>query len=139
MNLIDLWYDILEFLFKKQIRSHSVKIGTEHVHFQPGGLIRIEADGSYCHLITTNKVYLISRNMSTIEKAIQGWGIIRVNRSNIINVAHIASVNSRKRQIIMSDGAVILIPRRSKKHLTNHLVSQYQVKVSQSQSAGYHS
>ena len=138
MSLLNLWYDILEFLFKKQIRSHSIKIGTERVYFQPGGLIRIEADGSYCHLITTNKVYLISRNMSTIEKAIQGWGIIRVNRSNIINVTHIKAVNPRKRQIFMSDGAVILIPRR-KKHITNNLAYQYHVKVSQSQSAGYHS
>ena len=122
MNLSELWYDILENLFQKQIRTYEVKIGSENLHFYPQDIIRIEADGSYSRIITKNKNYTISRNLKYIESIIGGWGFIKVNRSNIINVIHILSVEKKNSSIVMSDNVSIKIPRRVKYQILKKLL-----------------
>ncbi|MEQ8324019.1 MAG: LytTR family DNA-binding domain-containing protein [Vicingaceae bacterium] len=131
MNLIDFWYNILEQLLRRQIRRHELTISREKIVFYPGDIIRIEADGSYCNIVTVEKNYLISKNLAQVERLIHGWGIVRVNRSTIINVAHIKGLSKVKRLIIMSDGAEVVIPRKNKKKVTQFLSYQYRVDASQ--------
>ena len=121
MNLSDVWYNALENLTQKQIRTYHVRIGHEQLNFYPKDIIRIEADGSYSQIITDSKKYTLSRNLKYIEGIIHGWGFIRINRSCIVNVIHIQKVDKRALKIIMSDNVSIKIPRRLKHRIVQKL------------------
>jgi DNA-binding LytR/AlgR family response regulator len=121
MSLSNVWYDVLESLMQKPMRVFEIKIGLEKFRFYPNDIIRIEADGCYCKIYTTNKKHTISRNLKSAEKIIHGWGFIRINRTHLINVQHIISIDQKNAVIVMSDNEVIKIPRRQKLQMISRL------------------
>lgn len=52
----------------------------------------IEADGSYCNIITKTKKHLITANLLKIEEKISSSFFMRVHRSYIINLNHIDGI-----------------------------------------------
>ncbi|MEQ9063462.1 MAG: LytTR family DNA-binding domain-containing protein [Vicingaceae bacterium] len=121
MRLSELWFDLLENLFQRPFRSFRVNVGNSYIKLYPGDIIRLEADGSYCHLYTTKSNFVLSKNLKNLEDSIHGWGFVRVNRSNLINVVHIKKLDLDHALIVMSDGHQITIPRRSKEDVISRL------------------
>ncbi len=66
-SIREIWLNILENLFKVQLRSYALKVGDEILYFEPKEIIRIEADSNYSILHTTSKVHLISKSLFQIE------------------------------------------------------------------------
>lgn len=51
----------------------------------------VEADRSYCKLVTTKEQFLLSINLNTFDKLIESPSIVRVHRSFMINIDKIDS------------------------------------------------
>lgn len=120
MNSIrDQWLGLLEKILHKQILPYNIKVGGDNILFFPNEIIRFRADGAYTQIITLSESLIISRNINCLKDELKGWGMIKVNRSNIINVCHIKRIIQGKNSyILMSDNSKIIIPSRKKAILT---------------------
>lgn len=118
----ELWIEIWEQLFKVQLKTYNFKVGLEQVFLNPHDIIRIEADSNYSTLYTTDDKFLLSMNISSVEKILNGWGMVRIGRSHIINVVHISRIKSTyPGYIILSDGKKIDIPKRKNFSISRRL------------------
>jgi len=87
------------------------------------GIIRMAAEGPYTHIyLDGGKHYLTSHHLKQFEEHLDSDIFIRVHRSHLINRSKIKSVVDRQTlHIIMSDGFIIEVPRRSKKEMLEML------------------
>lgn len=89
--------------------------GTEFVKIKE--IIRIEADGSYCKVITVDgKTRLISRNLKEMQTSLEEESFYRTHKSHLINLEHIKKYSPLKDGglVEMADGANIEIARGNK-------------------------
>ncbi len=89
--------------------------GTEFIKISD--IIRVEADGSYCKIITTDgKERLVSRNLKEIQTSLENESFYRTHKSHLINLEHIKKYSPLKDggTIEMADGAKIEIARTNK-------------------------
>lgn len=100
--------------------------GTEFIKINE--IIRIEADGSYCNVITTDgKTRLISRNLKEMQTALEGESFYRTHKSHLINLEHIKKYSPLKDGglIEMADGTNIEIARGNKAEFSALLKNLY--------------
>jgi two-component system response regulator LytT len=75
-------------------------------------ILFIKAEGSYCRIITADREYVISKNLTNCEQELNFDHFIRVHRSYLVNSKKIASVDTQNLYI---DGNAIPIGRNYKK------------------------
>jgi len=100
--------------------------GTEFVKITD--IIRIEADGSYCKVITIDgKSRLISRNLKEMHTSLEDESFYRTHKSHLINLEHIIKYSPLKDGglIEMADGAKIEIARSNKAEFSALLRNLY--------------
>lgn len=100
--------------------------GTEFVKITD--IIRIEADGSYCKVITIDgKSRLISRNLKEMHTSLEDESFYRTHKSHLINLEHIIKYSPLKDGglIEMADGAKIEIARNNKAEFSALLRNLY--------------
>lgn len=92
--------------------------GSEGIEFITiSDIIRIEADGSYVKIITTEKkAMLFSKNLKTMEEMLIKHPFLRVHKSHLINVHYVQKYIALKDggTIIMTDGSEIDLSRTHK-------------------------
>ena len=96
--------------------------GTEYVKISD--IIRIEADGSYCKVITVDgKTRLISRNLKEMHTSLEEESFYRTHKSHLINLEHIKKYSPLKDGglVEMADGAKIEIARGNKAEFSSLL------------------
>src|ERR1035437_723055 len=89
--------------------------GTEFVKISE--IIRIEADGSYCNVITIDKKKrLVSRNLKEMQTTLEDEGFYRTHKSHLINLEHIKKYSPLRDGglVEMADGIQIEIARSNK-------------------------
>ncbi len=89
--------------------------GTEFVKISE--IIRVEADGSYCKVITTDgKIRLISRNLKEMHTSLENESFYRTHKSHLINLEHIKKYSPLRDGglVEMADGAQIEVARTNK-------------------------
>ena len=80
-----------------------------------------EAAGSYTTInIKEQKDIIVSRNLLFIERKLPEEVFFRVNRSNLINLAHVKSYQ-RSGHIVMEDGTIITVSKSKRDDLLNFL------------------
>lgn len=92
--------------------------GTEYVSISD--IIRIEADGSYSKVFTTDKrLRLVSKNLGLFEESLEGESFFRVHKSHYINLSHMVRFSSQKDSgtVLMDDGSEIPVARSVKNDL----------------------
>jgi two-component system LytT family response regulator len=100
--------------------------GTEFVKISD--IIRVEADGSYCKVITIDgKTRLISRNLKEMQASLTDESFYRTHKSHLINLEHIKTYSPLKDGglIEMADGAKIEIARTNKAEFAALLKNLY--------------
>jgi two-component system LytT family response regulator len=100
--------------------------GTEYIRISD--IIRIEADGSYCKVVTTDgKTRLISRNLKEMHTSLEDQSFYRTHKSHLINLEHIKKYSPLKDGglIEMADGVNIEIARSSKAEFSALLKDLY--------------
>ncbi len=100
--------------------------GTEFIKISD--IIRIEADGSYCKVVTIDgKTRLISRNLKEMQTSLEEESFYRTHKSHLINLEHINKYSPLKDGglIEMADGAKIEIARGNKAEFSALLKNLY--------------
>lgn len=94
--------------------------GAEYINIKE--IVRIEADGSYVKIFTTDKkVRLVSRNLKSLEDSLEGEGFFRTHKSYLINLEHLKKFCPTKDggYVEMADGSEILVARSVKSILSD--------------------
>ena len=99
--------------------------GSEYINIKE--IIRIEADGSYSKVFTTDKkMRLVSKNLKSLEDSLEGESFFRTHKSHLINIEHIKKYIPVKDggYIEMIDGSEILVAR-SVKNILVELINKF--------------
>jgi two-component system LytT family response regulator len=95
--------------------------GIELLHYNE--IIRIEADGMYCHFILNNKQKrMVSKPMGTIENHLPENIFIRAHHSHLININYVLQYSKGETStLLMQDGSIIPISKRKKKDVLKRI------------------
>lgn len=75
-------------------------------------IIRLEADGGYTvFYLADNTKFIISKNLGSFDKMLEHTTCKRIHKSHIVNLSHVVRLNKATKQINMSDGSQLPIPR----------------------------
>lgn len=110
--------DLLETLVEKKTHIEKLSIPTNKglLFIEPEKIIFIEADGRYSKIyLENNESVLVSKNLGEIEEILDPEMFFRAHNSSIINLKHVAELNSKDGgYLIMSGGSKVLLSRRKK-------------------------
>lgn len=88
-------------------------------------IIAIEAQESYCIIHTTEKKYLVSKNLKHFETIFTGnISFIRVHKSWLISIKHILNYSKSNLTICLSNGIVTKLSKYKKAELEEALLSK---------------
>lgn len=78
-------------------------------------VMQCEGVGAYTifHLKNGRQV-IVTRNLKKFEEQFRDMGFYRVHHSNLVNIAHIAEVNSRNNFLLLKNGDLVNISQRKK-------------------------
>ncbi len=94
-----------------------IKVDSAIVKLNVNTIIAIEGLKDYIKIITTDKKYVTKSTMKSIEGSLAGYGFTRVQKSYVVNLAHIKSVKGDT--ITMVGGNVIPIGQQYKSLFMN--------------------
>lgn len=87
-------------------------------------IIRLEADGNYTYIYKTGeKSFYSAKTLKEYDEILLGSKFIRVHRSHLINLDHIASYD-KQGLIAMSDGSVVEVSRRKREFVQDAIRGQ---------------
>ncbi len=85
--------------------------------FQPGQIIRLEADSNYTYIFFNNhKPILMAKVLGDYQRLLEPFGFIRTHRSHLINRQHVLEVDING-DIIMDDKSKAEISRRKRREV----------------------
>jgi len=97
-----------------------VRDGAKIVPVSLDQLERAEAADDYVSLHLKNKHYLVNLRLSELATALQGLPFLRIHRSHVINLEHVAAIepfDALRMQVTMLSGARIVASREGSKLL----------------------
>jgi DNA-binding LytR/AlgR family response regulator len=62
-------------------------------------ILYLEADRSYCKVITTTRTFILSTSMNNVYEQLNHEGFVKVHRSHIVNVSRITSLDGNSIKI----------------------------------------
>jgi len=91
--------------------------------FQFDDIVRIEADGMYCHVYLSNKQKrVVSKPMGAIEKYLSENIFLRVHHSHLVNIHYLLRfMKGEIGTLHMKDGSLIPVSKRKKKDVFQRL------------------
>ncbi len=86
-------------------------------------IVRVEADGMYCHIILKNEqTRMVSKPMGVIEKHLSDKVFMRVHHSHLINMQYLVRISKGDNGVLhMIDGSIIPVSKRKKKEVLQRL------------------
>jgi DNA-binding LytR/AlgR family response regulator len=79
---------------------------------KPAHIVSLEADGTYTYLrLTDTRRLLLSKNIGKIWEMLCPDCFIQVSRSYVANIQEITGIQLDVRELLMSDGSTIRVPR----------------------------
>jgi two-component system LytT family response regulator len=100
---------------------NKISIATTKGHevFDPTEIISIVGEGAYSVIVTKNKRFTVSRNMSDIEELLCNSTFFRCHKSYIVNLQHVVRFDKSFQVIVMSNDEEIPLSVRKKDELLN--------------------
>ena len=102
-------------------QSNILKITTSYktYHIPYADIVRIEANSNYSFLFFSNdKTLVVSKVLHWLQAQLDSLNFIRVHRSHLVNVDHVAHFCfTKKLQVFLKDKIIIEIARRKKKEI----------------------
>ena len=95
-------------------KYRSIPIPTQRGYefVNPSNIISLEADGTYTYLrLTDTRRLLLSKNIGKIWELLCPDCFIQVSRSYVANIQEIKGIHLDVRELLMSDGSIIRVPR----------------------------
>ena len=86
--------------------------GTSYVWLKD--IIRLQAERNYTRIYFNNgKNFLSAKTMAEFEKLLRDAGFVRIHRSHLVNIQHLAAAQ-KDGVVIMNDGSQVEVSRRKK-------------------------
>jgi len=87
--------------------------------FKVKDIIRLQADGNNCWFyFTNNRKMLVTKNMKTYSEVLQKYGLVKVNRSEVINLEHRVGIEKKNGpSVLLSDDSKVDISDMYRKNL----------------------
>lgn len=107
--------------------SIPISTGSEYLNIHE--IIRIEADGSYVNIYSSDsKVRCVTKNLKSFEESLEDESFFRCHKSHLINLKHIAKYSPVKDggYIEMTDKSIIPVSRDLKNELFQ-LIKKYTI------------
>lgn len=100
-------------------RSIVVSGSDGHDYIRIDDIIRVEADGMYCHIIMINlQKKIVAKPLKVLEQYLHDKNFLRVHHSHIINIHHMNKyVKGNNGTLLMSDGSIVPVSKRKKNGL----------------------
>lgn len=118
----DFFFNEYKYKLYKEFTEESkilLNLGKEQVMVFLEDIIKCEADGNYCRFYLSEKLsYHASLSLGYYEELLKNKGFFRVNRSTLINLDHIKSIQHNKVIILSSKEKVEISVRKKKDFLT---------------------
>lgn len=95
-----------------QLPFVGVEVGDRTILIERTEIRYVEAEGDYVRLHTADESYLVRRSMSSIAEAWERHGFVRVHRSYVVNLRHVAQIEPYFNQTL-----VIRVKNRSSTRL----------------------
>ena len=93
-----------------------------------GEILYVQCDGNISHITLMDGSELVSvRLLKLFEEDLAGAGFIRINHNLLVNLSEITEiryVSSRKRQVVLSNGAVLDVSYRKWKQVKETLLGK---------------
>ncbi|MFK7772514.1 MAG: LytR/AlgR family response regulator transcription factor [Saprospiraceae bacterium] len=83
-------------------------------------ILYLEADRNYCKVYTTEKVYLISTPLGSVEEELPTKSFIRIHRSFVINIEKIDAISDLREYLVINN-VNIPISRRNRENILKYL------------------
>lgn len=104
-----------EVLPKKEKKKVAVPYKGDYKLLAYEDVVFLQADGSYAKIQTTKELHVVSKNLKTIAQSMEGWNLLKVNRSFVVNPHHISGISKKGGgEIIMSSGMTISVGAKIK-------------------------
>lgn len=100
-------------------KSITLSTGDGMIRVRIQDIIRCSAEANYTrfHICGRGEI-LVSRTLKNFEHLLSGDGFVRVHYSHLVNMRHVVKyLRGEGGQVIMSDGATVLVSRRRKEEL----------------------
>ena len=82
---------------------------------EPQNIIRLQADGTYTHIYTTQGKHTVIKNLKEYEEMLLNFNFFRSHHSHLLNLKHVKTFSRMEGFFaIMSDGTSVEISRRKK-------------------------
>lgn len=87
--------------------------------FKINEIIRLKAEGNNCQFFfTENRKMLVTKNMKTYSDPLEKYGLVRVSRSEVINLEHrVEIIKKGGPYVLLSDGSKVEITDTYRKNL----------------------
>ena len=99
-----------------------VNTRTGTMFINPESILYCKADGNYTLICTGEKQHLCSMNLGKVEELLSGNGFLRIGRSHILNLSHVAMYDRKDCSVTLErsgESVKISIPRNQMKILDN--------------------
>jgi two-component system LytT family response regulator len=108
-------HSLLENVESNKIGKIAVNVKDGLTFIKVSDIIRLQADGSYTHIFTTNEKFTATRNIKEFEEILHTKDFFRTHNSHIINLHHVKHFSRVDGYFaIMLDGTSVEVSRRRK-------------------------
>jgi two-component system, LytTR family, response regulator len=86
----------------------TVRQGDRVVFLKPAEIDAVEAVGNYVRILRGAEKFLVRQTLSTIERRLQSHGLVRIQRSVLVNVERVVELRRHTRdqyQVVLASGA----------------------------------
>ncbi len=107
---------ILQYFRNLNIRKIAVPNRNGFSYYNMEDIVTLEAEGSYTRIhFSSNKQVLVSRGLRDFELSLAGKGFLRVHKSFLVNIEHIAELHRDDNgYLVMSNNAKIYLSGKDK-------------------------
>jgi DNA-binding LytR/AlgR family response regulator len=103
-----------------------VEVGDRTVLIERTEIRYVEAEGDYVRLHTAGDSYLVRRSMSSLAEAWERFGFVRIHRSYVVNLRHVAQIEPYFNQTLVirvkdREGTRLPVSRRRARELRDRL------------------
>lgn len=113
-----------------QLPFVGVEVGDRTVLIERAEIRYVEAEGDYVRLHTADESYLVRRSMSSLTEAWERFGFVRIHRSYVVNLRHVAQIEPYFNQTLVirvkdRSGTRLPVSRRRARELRERLELGY--------------
>ena len=105
---------------RKQEEYLILRVDKELLKIQKSHILRVEGDGHYVKLLTSDQNYRIKKSMKEVEHELSEAYFLKISRSDIINLHGVERITTK--EITLMNGDKLLMPKGKHKEISEAFI-----------------